>query len=66
MRELIVSPATEDDILSAALWYEARSAGLGMGFVRAADAALAVVARSPEQHPVVHREVRRVLMRVSR
>ncbi|MBE0417109.1 MAG: type II toxin-antitoxin system RelE/ParE family toxin [Coriobacteriia bacterium] len=63
MRELIPSPATEDDILAAALWYEARSAGLGMDFIRAADAALAAVARSPHQYPVVHRKVRRVLMR---
>jgi hypothetical protein len=40
MRELRVSPATEEDMLTAALWYEARSAGLGLDFIRSADAAL--------------------------
>ena len=63
MRELVVTPATQDDIVTAALWYEARSTGLGMDFIRAADAALAADARSPHQYPVVHRKVRRVLMR---
>ncbi len=63
MREFVVTRATEDDIVAAALWYEARSDGLGMDFIRAADAALAAVARSPHQYPVVHREVRRVLLR---
>jgi plasmid stabilization system protein ParE len=63
MRELIVSSATEDDILAAALWYEARSAGLAMDFIHAADAALVAAARSPHHYPVVHKELRRVLMR---
>jgi plasmid stabilization system protein ParE len=63
MRELRVSPATEEDMLTAALWYEARSAGLGLDFIRSADAALAAIARSPHRYPVVLRQVRRVLMR---
>jgi plasmid stabilization system protein ParE len=63
MREIIIRPATEGDILDAALWYEARSSGLGSDFIRAVDVCLAAVARAPEQYPLVRRDARRVLMR---
>jgi len=63
MRELIVTPTSEEDILAAALWYEGRSAGLGLGFIHATDEALASAVRSPLRYPAVHKGVRRALMR---
>jgi toxin ParE1/3/4 len=59
MRELIVRSAAEDDILDAALWYEARATGLGGDFIRSVDDCLAAIARAPEQYPVVRGNARR-------
>ena len=59
MRELIVRSAAEDDILDAALWYEARATGLGSDFIRSVDECLASIARVPQQYPVVRRNARR-------
>ena len=59
---LVVRPAAEADIADAALWYELRSPG-PREFLRAVDVTLAEAARIPERYPVVHREVRRALLR---
>jgi hypothetical protein len=66
MRSLIVRPDAETDIADAALWYEVQSQGLGYDFLRAADACLADVARAPQRFPVIHRNMRRALLRRSR
>ena len=63
MRELIVRPDAESDITDAALWYEARSQGLGSEFLRPVDACLADILRAPERYPLVHRDARRALLR---
>lgn len=63
MRSLVVRPDAEIDITDAALWYEAQSQGLGSDFLRSVDACLADVARAPQRFPVVHRNMRRVLLR---
>jgi plasmid stabilization system protein ParE len=60
---LVLLPAAEADIADAALWYEQRSPGLGREFLHALDAVLAEIARAPERYPLVHREVRRALLR---
>jgi plasmid stabilization system protein ParE len=60
---LVVRAAAEADITGAALWYEQRSPGLGGEFLRAVAVALAEIARAPERYPLVHREVRRALLR---
>jgi len=60
---LVVRPAAEADIVDAALWYEARAAGLGADFLRAVDVALAEVQRMPNRFPVVQTQCRRVLLR---
>ena len=61
--EFLILPQAEADISEAYLWYEARSAGLGSEFLRAVDACLAAVGRKPLGYPVVHKEVRRALLR---
>jgi plasmid stabilization system protein ParE len=63
MRRLVVRPGAEADLADAALWYEARAAGLGSEFLRSVDACLSEVARAPETFPSIHRSVRRALLR---
>ncbi len=60
---VIVRPEAEREIQEAFDWYEERSEGLGAEFLRAADACLSGVRRSPEAYQIVHGEVRRALLR---
>lgn len=53
----------EAELAEAIDWYEARRGGLGGQFLLAVDAAVARIARDPEAYPIVHRDVRRVLLR---
>ena len=59
----IVRPPAEADIAEAALWYEARSIGLGTEFLRAVDLCFEEIGRSPERFPQVYRSSRRALLR---
>jgi hypothetical protein len=59
MRDLIVRPDAESDITDAALWYEARSQGLGSEFLRLVDACLSDIRRAPVRFPLIHRDARR-------
>src|SRR5207253_2189401 len=61
--QIIVRPEAEHEIQEAFDWYEERSEGLGAEFLRAADACLSGVQRSPESYQVVHDEVHRALLR---
>jgi len=63
MREIVVWPEAERDIADAALWYEARAQGLGFDFLRLVDACLSDIRRTPGRFPVVHRDLRRALLR---
>lgn len=63
MLSLIVRPDAETDITDGALWYETQSPGLGSDFLRSVDACLADIARAPQRFPVVHRNMRRALIR---
>jgi len=61
--QIIVRPEAAREVQEAFDWYEERSEGLGLEFLRAADASLAGVQRNPLAFPKVHKEVRRVLVR---
>jgi toxin ParE1/3/4 len=60
---IIVRPEAEREIQEAFDWYEERSEGLGAEFLRAADACLSAVQRTPDASQIVHGEVRRALLR---
>jgi plasmid stabilization system protein ParE len=60
---IIVRPEAAREVQEAFDWYDVRSEGLGLEFLRAADASLAGVQRNPLAFPKVHKEVRRVLIR---
>jgi plasmid stabilization system protein ParE len=52
-----------EELLEAQAWYEQRAAGLGLEFARAVEVAVDTLQRAPHRYPVVHREIRRVLLR---
>ncbi|NIM52619.1 MAG: type II toxin-antitoxin system RelE/ParE family toxin [Gemmatimonadales bacterium] len=55
-------PEAAADIADARLWYEDRRPGLGAAFEEAVAAAITFVRDTPQAFPVVHRDVRRVLL----
>lgn len=56
--ELVFRPEAEAELLEAQAWYEGRSAGLGLEFARAADAAAATALRNPFACPALDDEFR--------
>ena len=62
-RRLLFRPEAAEELAAAYDWYEARVEGLGNEFVRAVDACLASIERGPHVYPIVHKEVRRALLR---
>jgi plasmid stabilization system protein ParE len=50
-------------VVQAQAWYEHKRLGLGAEFARSLESAISRVARNPFAAPVVHQEVRRVLLK---
>lgn len=61
--EIRFRPEAEADVLEAHAWYCECSLGLAEEFVRSLDASLNLIRRLPESHTVIHRQVRRALLR---
>lgn len=61
--QLVLRPEAQEEITEAAEWYERRAPGLAAEFLRALDVTIASVLRSPLQHPIVHGQKRRALLR---
>jgi plasmid stabilization system protein ParE len=61
--KVIVRSEAAHEIQEAFDWYEERSEGLGLDFLRVADACLSGVQRNPTSHQIVHEQVRRALLR---
>lgn len=62
-QRLIVRPEAEQDIASAARWYEERQPGLSLAFRSALDRTLATIIENPDSYTPVHRNIRRALLR---
>jgi plasmid stabilization system protein ParE len=60
---LVFRPEAEEEIAASAEWYELRRAELAAEFLRALDAAVASVTRSPLRFPELHPGMRRCLLR---
>ena len=56
-------PAVEADLRSGFDWYEERQVGLGAEFIRCVDSCVELIRRHPEVGPVIHRQVRRAVIR---
>ncbi|HEY0808568.1 MAG TPA: type II toxin-antitoxin system RelE/ParE family toxin [Longimicrobiales bacterium] len=61
--ELVLEPPAASDIEDAANWYEDRVGGLGIEFLDEIDRCLESIRPNPQRFPVVHRDVRRALLR---
>jgi len=59
---LRIRKAARGDIAEARRWYESERTGLGQEFIAAVRAALNRIEREPLQFPVVHKELRRLLV----
>jgi len=59
----IFRPAAAADVEDAWQWYEARREGLGDEFLDVVQATLESITAHPASAPVVHRDVRRQLLR---
>jgi len=62
-RELIVRPEAQAELTQAFKWYESRTAGLGLDFIRAVDSLFNSILRNPLMYPVVYKTVRRGITR---
>ncbi len=62
-RKLLVRPEAEADIADAYNWYRVQGAGLSSEFLRAVDACLSSIEREPLAYAIVHKQVRRALLR---
>ena len=60
--QCIVRPAAAADIEEAFLWYESQRAGLGLGFLSAAQTLMDAIVEHPLGYPVVRRNTRRALL----
>ncbi len=58
-----VSSIAEQDLTDAYLWYEKQSPGLGNDFLLCVDATLNQIQRNPKGFQLVHRNLRRALLR---
>jgi len=56
--KIILSPEAEKDLTETFIWYEKNRRGLGFDFLLQVDAGLRLLARNPEIHAPVYKEVR--------
>ena len=63
MPELLVRRAARLEIQEAANWYDDRVAGLGAGVVEEVDTCFESIRSAPRRYPIVHREIRRALLK---
>jgi toxin ParE1/3/4 len=63
MHPLVIRPEAEYDVEEAYRWYEDHRPGLGSDFILCVEEGLAKILRDPEMYQVVHKKVRRLLIR---
>ena len=63
MTGVIYRPEAVADIVEASAWYARQKAGLGEEFLSAVSDTAKRIAEQPMQYAVVHREIRRALVR---
>jgi plasmid stabilization system protein ParE len=63
VRPVIFTRAARTELIDAQDWYESEAFGLGRRFRTAVDAAIERMSANPRQFPVVHKNIRRALLR---
>ena len=63
MKPVQIAALAQDEVREARDWFEGRLAGLGAKLIASVDRVLVQVAENPQRYPIVHRDIRRVLVR---
>lgn len=63
MRSVLIRPQALKELEAAGDWYEMEQADLGLDFLSAIDAQLAQIAANPLLYPLVHRDIRKAVVR---
>jgi plasmid stabilization system protein ParE len=63
VRPVIFAPAARAELIDAQDWYENEAPGLGRRFRSAVDSVVERMSANPLQFPLVHRNIRRALLR---
>lgn len=62
-RQILIRPEAEAEIEEAYAWYEEQRAGLGSDFLLCVEEGLEKIRKTPDMYPIVHRDIRRLLIR---
>ena len=62
-RGIIIRPEAEAELAEAYAWYGQQRPSLGDEFLLRLDACLSTIQSNPVLHPIVHRDIRRALLR---
>jgi plasmid stabilization system protein ParE len=60
---VIFTPRARAELIDAQDWYENEAPGLGRRFRAAVEAVIDLMSANPRQFPVIHKNVRRALLR---
>jgi len=63
MRSVVFTRPAREELIEAQSWYEGESTGLGRRFRLAVDSLVERMGAHPFQFPVVHKNIRRALLR---
>ena len=63
MHPVIFTPRVRAELIDAQDWYENEAPGLGRRFRAAVDAIIQRMSANPQQFPLVHKSIRRALLR---
>jgi toxin ParE1/3/4 len=61
--QILISSEAEADITEAFIWYQNQNQGLGNDFLLCIEAVLSQIERNPEAFQLVHRNIRRSLVK---
>ncbi len=62
-KQILIRPEAKAEIQDAYQWYERQRNGLGVDFLLCTEEALSKIRRNPQMYPLVHKKVRRILIR---
>jgi plasmid stabilization system protein ParE len=63
VHSVVFTPAARFELMDAQNWYEDEMPGLGARFLAEVSALIERMQENPQQFPVVHRNIRRALLR---
>ena len=61
--EIRIRPEAEYDLKDAYAYFELCRTGLGADFILCIEESLSKISRNPEQYPIIHKALRRTLVR---